>query len=105
MNYCCNPVSTKTTHKEELIRKFQFLLLYRDAYWKIVGEEMGLGKAWEPDWEDENQDKYIIGSWLGAIQGLEENYVSHPLAFPTAEMRDAFKENFDPDIEVCKEFL
>jgi mannose/fructose-specific phosphotransferase system component IIA len=27
------------------------------------------------------------------------------LAFPTSEMRDAFKENFDDDIEFCKEFL
>ena len=27
------------------------------------------------------------------------------LEFPTAEMRDAFKENFDPDIEFCKELL
>lgn len=26
-------------------------------------------------------------------------------SFPTPEMRDAFKYNFDPDIEICKEFL
>lgn len=29
----------------------------------------------------------------------------HILAFPTEEMRDAFKENFDPDIEKCKLLL
>ena len=88
--------------KIENLRK---LLICRDAYWKIAGEEMGLGKPWEPDWEDEHQEKYIIGSWLGTIQGLEENFVSHPFAFPTPEMRNAFKENFDPDIEICKGFL
>jgi hypothetical protein len=27
------------------------------------------------------------------------------LSFPTEEMRDAFKENFDELIEECKEFL
>ena len=81
------------------------LIICRNTYWKLYGDEMGLGKPWEPDWEDENQEKYIIGSWLGTIQGLEENFVSHPLAFPTKEMRDAFKENFDPDIEFCKELL
>lgn len=59
MNYCCNPVAVKTTHKEELIRKFQFLLLYRDAYWKIAGDEMGLGKPWEPDWEYDDT-KYVL---------------------------------------------
>lgn len=57
MNYCCNPVATKTTHREELIRRFQFLLLYRDAYWKIAGDEMGLGGN--------------LGSLIGRIQKKE----------------------------------
>ena len=92
-------------YKTDLIDKLQMLLICRDAYWKIAGEEMGLGKPWEPDWEDENQEKYIIGSWLGTIQCLEENFVSHPLAFPTEEMRDAFYENFKELIEQCKELL
>ena len=106
MNYCCNPVATKTTHKEDLIRKFQFLLLYRDAYWKIAGEEMGLGKPWEPDWEDVKSRKYAIvrGEKGKIITGDTTSYAS-AFAFPTEEMRDAFKENFDPDIEICKEFL
>jgi hypothetical protein len=66
---------------------------------------MRLGKPWEPDWEDENQKKHIISSWLGTIQDLEENFVSLPLAFPTEEMRDAFYENFKDLIEQCKELL
>ena len=81
------------------------LKVCRDAYWKLYGEEMGLDKPWKPDWEDEHQEKYIIGSWLGTIQCLEENFISHPLAFPTEEMRDAFYENFKELIEECKELL
>jgi hypothetical protein len=27
------------------------------------------------------------------------------LTFPTEEIRDAFKENFDGDIDICKELL
>ena len=92
-------------YKSGTLSTFQNLIICRDAYWKIAGEKMGLGKPWKPDWEDENQEKYIIGSWLGTIQCLEENFLSHPLAFPTEEMRDAFKKNFDPDIEICKELL
>ena len=92
-------------YKGPLITKFQKLLFYRDAYWRIAGNEMGLGKSWEPDWEDEHQEKYIIGSWLGTIQCLEENFVSHPLAFPTEEMRDEFYENFKEIINECKELL
>ena len=81
------------------------LLICRDAYWKIAGEEMGLGKPWEPDWREKryiiyrNQDD-IIGGFR--IAGEVEHHI---FEFPTAEMRDAFKENFDPDIEICKELL
>ena len=32
----------------------------------------------------------------------ETNRIS---TFPTKEMRDAFKENFGPDLELCKELL
>ena len=88
-----------------LIEHLRKLLICRDAYWKIAGEEMGLGKPWEPDWEDEHQEKYIIGSWLGTIQCLEENFVSHPLAFPNEEILDAFYENFKEEIKICKELL
>ena len=105
MNYCCNPVSTKTTHKEELIRKFQFLLLYRDAYWKIAGDEMGFGKPWEPDWTNFVQDKHCIYVDIGDIILAEGYRYQHVLAFPTAKMRDTFYENFKEEIKMCKELL
>ena len=39
---------------EELIEAFTRLKFCRDAYWKIAGEEMGLGGPWKPN--RENQD-------------------------------------------------
>lgn len=102
MNYCCNPVATKTTHKEELIRRFQFLLLYRDAYWKIAGEEMGLGKPWEPT---NDKYSYIITRCCNEITTYRTAGNSVVLEFPTAEMRDEFYENFKIDIENCKDLL
>ena len=87
------------------MNQFYQLLICRDAYWRVYGEENGLGKPWEPDWREEryiiyrNQDD-IIGGYRKA------GYVEHHIfAFPTEEMRDAFYENFDPDIEQCKELL
>ena len=81
------------------------LIICRNAYWKIYGEENGLGKPWEPDWKEEryiiyrNQDD-IIDGYRGA------GYVEHHIfEFPFKEMRDAFKKNFGPDIEICKELL
>ena len=102
MNYCCNPVATKTTHKEELIRRFQFLLLYRDAYWKIAGEEMGLGKPWEP-----SKDKMVYNIYRHSNKIETDIFSGESVTFefPTREMRDAFFENFNKDIEICKEFL
>ena len=81
------------------------LLICRDAYWKIAGEEMGLGKPWEPDWTYNGATKYCIGVSENEIQNFSSSVAQYILAFPTEEMRDTFKKNFDPDIEICKEFL
>lgn len=83
----------------------------RDAYWKIAGEELGLGKPWEPDWEDETQVKYMITTFNNKLEFFSSihSYVvgrrNHILSFPTEEMRDAFYENFKDLIEQCKELL
>ena len=91
-------------HKTSLLRSFQRLLICRDAYWTIAGEEMGLGKPWKPDWID--------GEWKWCMS-YSGNYIEidqykskhHTLAFPTEEMRDAFYENFKEEMEMCKELL
>ena len=87
-----------------LISNFQKLLLCRDAYWKIVGEEMGLGKPWEPDLE--NEELYCIQNYNKQITICRTNTAFNKvLIFPTEEMRDAFYENFKDLIENCKELL
>ena len=83
------------------------LLICRNAYWRIAGEQMGLGKPWNStygcgEW----------GYWIG--YNINENkiylqdsriLINHTLVFPTAEMRDAFYENFKKEIEQCNELL
>lgn len=89
----------------KLLNDFQKLLLCRDAYWKIAGEELGLDGHWEPDWKNGEQNKHCIYYGLGTIQkGVWCNYNSI-LAFPTEEMRDAFYNNFKNRIESCKTLL
>jgi hypothetical protein len=95
----------KTLYQEVL--KLRELIIYRDAYWKIAGEEMGLGKPWEPDWDDDEwPDMYYI-SFDGKHLEKEKGYpcCNMILIFPTEEMRDAFYENFKSLIESCKELL
>jgi hypothetical protein len=92
-------------YKWDILKSLQKLLVCRDAYWKLYGEEMGLGKPWEPDWLDDDTKKYVITSTkvFETFGGL--GYINYILTFPTAEMRDAFYENFKELIEQCKELL
>ena len=90
---------------ERLFDALYCLKVCRDAYWKIAGDEMGLNRPWEPNWEDSLEVKYCIT--------VSENKITMPftriknriLVFPTEEMRDAFYENFKKEIEICKTLL
>ena len=88
----------------EQMNTFRRLIDSRNAYWKIAGEEMGLGKPWKPN-DSSGYCTYAIIRHTGHIRKSRPYADSELLEFPTEEMRDAFKENFDPDIEICKEFL
>lgn len=101
LNYNIGRVSG---YKASLLAKLQDLLVCRDAYWKIAGEELGLGKSWKPDWADNNA-KYSIYTIKGALTKAISCYDGAILAFPTVEMQDAFYENFKDLIEQCKELL
>ena len=79
------------------------ILICRDAYWKIAGEEMELGKPWEPDYRYKDEYYSIYYNGFGIIQC--NSFQAHVFIFPTAEMRDAFYENFKEEIEQCKELL
>ena len=88
-----------------LMNQFYQLIICRDAYWKLHGEEMGLGKPWEPDWTYNGATKYCIGVSENEIQNFSSSVAQYILAFPTEEMRDAFYENFKELIEFVKELL
>ena len=92
-------------YKSPLLEDLQDLLICRDAYWKLYGEQMGLGKPWEPDWSTDNEIKYVIEVYRNNVRRNSQGYSNTMLAFPTKEMRDAFYENFKKEIEFCKELL
>lgn len=86
------------------LRRFHNLLICRDAYWKIAGEEMRLSEPWEPNWNND-QYKYIIRCRRDKIIKDTITANNSILAFPTEKIRDAFYENFKDLIEKCKTFL
>ena len=101
---CCDMLNANEFVEYELMVNFPKLINARNAYWKIAGEEMGLDKPWEPDWNDLNR-KYFISLTCDGI-GLYDDFRNpQVLVFPTEEMRDIFYENFKDLIESCKELL
>ena len=107
---CCDVLGLNTMdndacgYEADLIIRFQELFIARNAYWKIYGEEMGLGKPWEPDLE--NEELYCIQNYNKQIViGRTNTAFNNFLIFPTEEMCDAFFENFKNLIDDCKEFL
>lgn len=89
-----------------LLSAFVKLLICRDAYWKVYGEELGLSKPWKP----ENPTKhylFTIENNGGNIikNAITSKWINRILVFPTEEMRDAFFENFKDSIKQCEKLL
>ena len=75
-----------------LLESFVKLLICRDAYWKIAGEEMGLDRPWRPDWNSFKEIKYCLYTIGNKIKTGEFRDDNNVLAFPTEEMR-AFRSS------------
>lgn len=87
-------------YKSSLVQSIHQLIICRDAYWKIAGEQMGLDKPWKPDFAQDSGDKYsMLFANCVRITG------SRILTFPTEEIRNEFYDNFKDLIEQCKELL
>ncbi len=108
-DFSCNNCDVKISDYEDkiddLLQIFRKLRYCRDAYWKLYGEQMGLGKPWEPDWSNGDETKFCIYTTQNIISLDLFGVDNKILAFPTEEMRDAFFENFGHLIEPCKKLL
>ena len=108
---CCDildvePYSRSAGYKSDLITAFRNLLICRDAYWKVAGNEMGLDKPWKPYNGQESCKKHVIQTVYDKVTCLDTwCQTRNILEFPTPEIRDAFYENFKNIIEACKDLL
>lgn len=118
---CCDILGFKNRNKTEqqflnscdlydaeLMTKLSMLKVCRDAYWKIAGEELGLGKPWKPNFGKYihyNINFYLYKDSFVLHKGEYHSPYNRILVFPTEDMRDAFYENFKDLIEYCKEML
>lgn len=102
--YDCNP-NSELILCDATIHDFCKLIVARNIYWKIAGEQMGLGEPWKPNWLNTEQDKFVLYTHNNVICSNRFVLGHNVLAFPTAEMRDIFFENFKDLIEQCKKLL
>ena len=88
--HCYSEYATSNTllSLQDKLNTLGKVIICRDAYWKIAGEEMGLDKPWKP-----NEDSMIA------------QYGIRPLLFPSKEIYNMFYDNFKDLIEQCKELL
>lgn len=101
---CCQHLGCDDKLSVGKLIPFQQLINARNAYWKIYGEEMGLGKTWEPNWTTfEGMPAIFIFRYNIVCDSVKDRHCL--LVFPTIEMRDDFYENFKDLIESCKELL
>ena len=70
---------------------------------KVVTNDCDVCKIHSMYWDRGlNRISYTLETPIGLSKGWGVNELQ---PFEEKEMRAAFKENFDPDIEICKEFL
>lgn len=107
IDYRSNKMKHNDWKRLEKLNTLNQILICRDAYWKLYGEEMGLGNPWELDFTNDDEERY--GIYTAANKVVKDfcgvGDVNTILTFPTEEMRDDFYENFKIDIERCKELL
>jgi hypothetical protein len=104
--HCYGEFATSNTllSLENKLNTLGKLIICLDAYWKIAGEEMGLGKPWEPNWTTfEGMPAIFRFRYNIVCDSIKNQHCL--LVFPTEEMRNAFYENFKDLIEQCKELL
>ena len=90
------PIVTEFESKEdaEVFAAFSKLLKLSRNW---VGE-------WEPDWND-NTCKYQIITHRQQLSTISDMYSSHPMTFPTPEMRNEFLDCFKDYLEQAKALL
>jgi hypothetical protein len=103
-NYDLNNITTHDVVYDYKLQMLYRLLICRDAYWKIAGEQMGLDEPWNPDWKDDS-DKYFICYLKDELWMSNIRECNRFLVFPTKEMRDEFYNNFKDFINEVKELL
>jgi hypothetical protein len=104
INDCYNLLEDDELASSTSIGKFQELINARNAYWKIAGTEMGLGRSWEPNWTSfEGYPAIYMYRYQITLSVARDEH--HCLVFPTEAIRDKFYKNFKKEIAECKEFL
>lgn len=99
-------IDTLEGYEKELLESLQILLICRNAYWKIAGQELGLETSWEPIYTNNDENElYTISMVDGEILKSTTTHRHALLVFPTKKMRDTFYNNFKIIIAKCSTLI
>lgn len=87
--------TTPSKERAEQLVVLNKLLQIRDYY----------NQGWEPNWQNDEENKYVIISIKGGLKMDTNWYINRLFAFKTRKLRDEFLQNFKSDLEFIKEFL
>ena len=93
----CEPVLAEFEDKED-VEAFS-------AFSKLRKLRKDWVKGWKPDWTNVYQLKYAIANSSNKLVDCTCREISHPLSFPTEEMRDEFFNCFKDYLEQAKSLL
>ena len=75
------------------------------AFCKLIMLRKNWIKNWEPDWTNNDDEKFVIVADANRIEEKMFYCMSHPLSFPTEEMCDKFIDTFRDLLEIAKPLL
>lgn len=76
-----------------------------NAFCKLLKLRKDWVGDWKLDWTDVNQPKYAIVNSSNKLVNCTRREISHPLLFPTEEMRDEFYNCFRDYLEQAKDLI
>ena len=98
-------INANNSKYESILLTFYRLLLCRDAFWFVAGQELELEGNWKPDIVNGVYTASIINRSGNVVKDSGFDCENKLLMFHSDEVRNKFLESFGHLITVCKELI
>lgn len=99
-----NPAYVEVNEKEKMFLSKEDFYAF-DALRKLIILREYYNRGWKPNWEDDDESKYVILTENDVIAGTRNYSYKRVLVFETTEIRDRFLEEQKELLEIAKPLL